>query len=671
MTTAQSQARLIEAVAKFNVLHQEKYHHHYEDPADATLSQIIDAHKHYVESGKTGEFTLARRDGGNIVFLLRHGHSSFEKPKQIRFDSNLAKPMRLALSGKSGTVVGLDYRGMTVVAAYEPVAHLNLGIVAKIDLAEVRAPFLRAGAIAGVLAVLVILLGVSLFIRLSSPIIKTMEERTFELEKINEELSRLALIVESSDDAIISKTLDGIIVSWNKGAEKLFGYTKMEVKGKSISILVPPNRPDEMLGILKKIKRGEPVDHYETLRQRKDGSIIDVYLTSSPVKNEQGEIVGVSTISRDITDHKLAEKALQDSEQRFRNLVENSLLGISIIQNNRIIYQNSEQEKLLGPLPREPLLADRENIHPDDVEKLRQFHQAVISGKVRAQDTDFRFYYPDNTNNTLAMKWIQCRASIIEYQGEEAMLVCIMDVSRSKELERLLRIQDKMSSLGRVAAGIAHEIRNPLSGINIYLNTLEKIYDKRESLEKVKAILGKIQSASIKIEAVIRRVMDFSKPSEPKFVLTDINKPIKEAVNLSAVTLRKRGIKIEKTLASDLPLCQADPNLIEQVILNLITNATEAMKDMRKGKKIEITSSIGKNCILIMVSDSGPGVPLAMRDKVFDPFYSTKNGSTGIGLSICHRIVTDHGGSLDISESRWGGAEFRIELPIKKGIGDT
>jgi PAS domain S-box-containing protein len=366
-------------------------------------------------------------------------------------------------------------------------------------------------------------------------------------------------------------------------------------------------------------------------------------------------------------DHKKADKALSESERRFRHLIENSPLGICIFKNNQIIYQNPAQEKLLGPLPREPLIANLKNIHTDDVEKLRQFYRAVISGKVKTQDTDFRFYYPDYTNNTVTMKWIKCRGSIIEYQGEEAMLVYNIDVSQSKEFERLLRIQDKMSALGRVAAGIAHEIRNPLSGINIYLNTLERIYDKKESLEKVKEILRKIQSASIKIEAVIKRVMDFSKPSEPKFVLTNINKPIKEALNLSEVALRKGGIKLEKALASDLPLCQADPNLIEQVILNLINNATEAMQDMEKGKKIEITSSIEKDCILITVSDSGPGVPLDMKDQLFDPFYSTKKNGTGIGLSISNRIVTDHGGSMDISKSRWGGAEFKIELPLKKG----
>ena len=142
---------------------------------------------------------------------------------------------------------------------------------------------------------------------------------------------------------------------------------------------------------------------------------------------------------------------------------------------------------------------------------------------------------------------------MIEYHGNDAILFHAMDVTRTRELENLVRIQDKMASLGRVAAGIAHEIRNPLSGINIYLNTLEKIYNRDGSLDKVNTILEHLQSASYKIETVIKRVMDFAKPSEPKFVLIDINKSIDEAINLSAVTLRKSGVKIDKCLGQTLP----------------------------------------------------------------------------------------------------------------------
>ncbi|MBW1789577.1 MAG: GHKL domain-containing protein, partial [Deltaproteobacteria bacterium] len=246
-------------------------------------------------------------------------------------------------------------------------------------------------------------------------------------------------------------------------------------------------------------------------------------------------------------------------------------------------------------------------------------------------------------------------------------LVNAMDITRFKELEHLLGIQDKMASLGHVAAGIAHEIRNPLSGINIYLNTLERIYDRADSLDMVGEILEKLQSASGRIESVIKRVMDFSKPSAPNLVWKDLNEPIEEAVSLSSVTLRKRGIQLESALAQDLPPCLVDRQLIEEAVLNLIINAAEAMKNASGDKKINITSSLENDSVIVMVSDSGPGVPMQFKEAIFDPFYTTKEDSTGIGLSIARRIITDHGGSLECTESQWGGAQFTVILPLNSG----
>ncbi|MFC1839342.1 PAS domain S-box protein [Thermodesulfobacteriota bacterium] len=368
-----------------------------------------------------------------------------------------------------------------------------------------------------------------------------------------------------------------------------------------------------------------------------------------------------------ITERKWTSDALIKSERRFRDLIEYSPIGICIIQDDQIVYQNPEQEKLLGPLPRISKLLDYENIHPDDVVKVKEFYQNLNSNEVQSQETEFRFYPEDENGNRLDMKWSYCRASPIEYHGRKAILVNMMDVTRAKELENILRIQDKMSSLGRVAVGIAHEIRNPLSGINIYLNTMEKMYDRGERPERLKQIFKQLQSASNKIESVIRRVMDFSRPSEPHFVSTDINHPIEEAIDLSSVTLRKRGIKLEKALSGDIPLCKADPQLIEQVLLNLITNATEAMKNVEGEKRIGVTSFMENDCITVRVIDSGSGVPFHVKEIIFDPFYTTKNGSTGIGLSLCRRIISDHGGFLNVYQSEWGGAEFRIEIPLAKG----
>jgi len=379
-------------------------------------------------------------------------------------------------------------------------------------------------------------------------------------------------------------------------------------------------------------------------------------------KLSSGEIVAVY---QDVTEQKMAQKSLEESEKRFRDLVENSLTGISIVQDNRVVYQNQAQELLLGPLPRSYLLADLGKIHSDDVETVKRLSQKIDQGEIQTLETDFRFYPKGPKKGSKNLKWVYCRALVTDYRGKEAILVNMIDMTKAKELEHLLTIQDKMASLGRVAAGMAHEIRNPLSGINIYLNTLKKLHHKKGSEEKVKQILGQIQSASHKIESVIRRVMDFAKPGEPKLALTDLNRPVTEAINLSAVTMRKSGIVLEKILSENLPSCKADPTLIEEMILNLLNNAAGAMKTMEAGKRIVVTSSVEGDGIVLTVSDSGPGIAAEIKDKIFDPYFTTKSDGTGIGLSISHRIVMDHGGSLTVSDSDLGGAEFRIEIPVK------
>jgi hypothetical protein len=171
--TAKSQARLIEAIARFDAKYSKDYP---KGAREATLSQVVDAHRHYRGFGKTGEFTLSRRDGDDIVFLLSHRHSNLRTPKSVPFDSGLAEPMVLALSGESGTIIGLDYRGATVLAAYEPVRELDLGIVAKIDLEEIRAPFIRAGLLSGLVAVLAVVAGSAFFVRIANPLSEELQK---------------------------------------------------------------------------------------------------------------------------------------------------------------------------------------------------------------------------------------------------------------------------------------------------------------------------------------------------------------------------------------------------------------------------------------------------------------------------------------------------------------
>lgn len=365
------------------------------------------------------------------------------------------------------------------------------------------------------------------------------------------------------------------------------------------------------------------------------------------------------------------EAALKKSEQRFRDLIENSIAGISIVQNNQIVYQNQEQKKLLGPLPRTYVLGDYENIHPDDVKMVMQANKDIQLGKIPNLDLDFRLIQESSGKDNPVMKRIFGRAMRIEYHGNESILVNLIDMTHIMELEQLLFKQDKMASLGRVAAGIAHEIRNPLSGINIYLAALKKMVDKPGNLHKVDQIINQLKSASIKIESVIKKVMDFAKPGEPKFALIQLNMSVKDALNLTTATLRKSGIIIETDLDENLPACYADPNLIEVTILNLINNAADAMRNMETNKIITVSSKVIDDHICIKVSDSGPGVPNELKNKVFDPFFTTKNDGTGIGLSLCHRILSDHSGDLSVSKGELGGAEFRFEIPIKKDMSSS
>jgi PAS domain S-box-containing protein len=481
---------------------------------------------------------------------------------------------------------------------------------------------------------------------------------------LQESEDRYRSVFENSGAAVVIIEEDTTLSMVNSQFEKLCGWSKAEIEGKM--------RWPEFVAPADKLRMLE----YHRQRRNEPGAapseyefrFIDRAGKEKIIFSKVGMIPGTKKSVAsfiDITSLQLAEQAHQESEERFRDLIENSPFGISFIQKGKVVYRNPEQQRLFGPPSEFSPPFNMDNIHPDDLEKVRDLYQALVDGKTSTFQTEFRFFPMGRIGSKPDVKWVACRAIQMKYKGEDAVLVNMLDITRSKELEHFLLMQDKMASLGHMAAGIAHEIRNPLSGINIYINTLEKRCRKRSGAEREMEILEQIKSASFKIESVIRRVMDFSRPGEPKLVISHINTPIEEAVKLASVTLRKSQIQISTSLAENLPECQIDPHLIEEVLLNLITNAADAMQDMESCKAIEITTSLADDKIEIKVSDTGPGVPFHLRSKIFDPFYTTKSDSSGIGLSISHRIISDHGGSIEVGSSNGGGAEFKVEIPLK------
>jgi PAS domain S-box-containing protein len=360
---------------------------------------------------------------------------------------------------------------------------------------------------------------------------------------------------------------------------------------------------------------------------------------------------------------KNAEQAMQKSEQRFEDLVENSPNGIAIVQNNKVVHQNSTQVQLMGDLNFMDPAADH-RFHQDDLEKVEAFFAQILNNDLKQSELAFRFYTHDTEGNLSTLTWVTCIATPIDYHDQNAFLLIFIDMTEAKKFQQLLTIQDKMASLGNVSAGIAHEIRNPLSGINIYLGTIEKYFKNPDKIEKVNSSIEAARSASRKIESVIKRVMNFAKPTEPKFALINVNEPVNEAINLIRFTMNKKGIDIVEELDDDMPDCYAEPHMIEEVALNLINNAADAILQTRDEGVIKVSSQSDRGKVTLQVEDDGPGIPRDLREKVFDPFFTTKDNSTGIGLSLCHRIITDHKGKFTLKRSYLGGACFLIELPV-------
>jgi PAS domain S-box-containing protein len=348
-----SHARLIEAISRFD----ENYSRDYpKGPRAATLSQIKDAHAAYEGFGKTGEFTLAERQADAIQFILPFRHVGPDTPKRIPLQSNLAEPMRHALAGSSGTLIGLDYRGVKVLAAYEPIPTLDLGIVAKMDLVEIRAPFLRAGGIIGTMGLLLVTAGIILFFRVTAPM----------LQRITDSEERFRSISTAAQDAIIMINDRDQIEYWNPAAERILGYTPDEALGKQVHDWLAPERfrDDHRRAFPHFAASGQGAvigKTSELAALRKGGETFPMELSVSSLRLK-GRWYALGVL-RDITARKHAERLLQEAEARWRLLLNSTGEGIyGVDTNDRCTFVNAACLQILGYQSLDSLLG--KNIHP-------------------------------------------------------------------------------------------------------------------------------------------------------------------------------------------------------------------------------------------------------------------------------------------------------------------
>jgi PAS domain S-box-containing protein len=414
----------------------------------------------------------------------------------------------------------------------------------------------------------------------ASKIARNISERA----QADETRSRLAAIVESSDDAILSKNLNGIITSWNAGAQRIFGYTAEETVGQPVTMLMPPERFNEEPGILERIRRGDRVDHYETIRRRKDGTLFDVSLTISPIADSQGKIIGASKIARDITEHKRAQQALREAHELLES-------------------RASQLEKMIE----------------ERTAELRKSNEELVAS-----------------------------------------------LARQDKLTADLR--ETVQQLETFSYSIVHDMRAPLRSMRSFASFLESEY--RDKLDATgRSYLQRIMGSAIRMDALITDVLTYSRITSGETPLTPVNldELVTEIVeNYPQFQESAAAIHIKHPLP---PVC-GNPALLTQIISNLLGNALKFIPPDRAAR-VTVRGENGAGKVRLWFEDNGIGIAPEHQEQIFHLFRRLHRPDeypgTGVGLAIVRKAAARMGGKVGLESEPGAGSRFWVELDSPGG----
>jgi PAS domain S-box-containing protein len=501
---------------------------------------------------------------------------------------------------------------------------------------ETRSRILLAAAVIAAAG----LAGLALAVSILKPLRKRRAEEAL---RASEERARMAAIIESSDDAIVGKTLNGVITSWNPGAARLFGYSADEAIGHSIQMLIPPERLDEEPLILARIARGEKVEHFETVRVRKDGTHIDVSATISPIRGAQGQIVGASKIARDITERKSGQARLQAQLDRM-NLLDQITRAIGERQDLQSIYQvavRSVEERLpvdfscvcrydpvadalavirvgvrsealamaLGMGPESHIPIDRnglsrcvqgELVHEPDMAAVPfPFAQRLVEGGLRSLvlaplQSESRVFgilvaarvLPESfsSGDCEFLRQLSAHVALAAQQAElhGALQRAYEDLRQSQQTAMQ---QERLRALGQMASGIAHDINNAISPAALYT---ESLLEREPQLsERGRGYLVTIARAIDDVATTVARMREFYRQREPQMLLVPVqlNALVQQVIDLTRARWsdmpQQRGavVDLQTDLAPDLPAVRGIESEVREALINLVFNAVDAMPD--------------------------------------------------------------------------------------------
>jgi PAS domain S-box-containing protein len=467
----------------------------------------------------------------------------------------------------------------------------------------------------------------------------------------------LGAIVDSSDDAIISKNLDGVITSWNKGAERLFGYTAEEAIGKTVAaLLIPDDRQEEEPTILARIRMGERVDHFETMRRRNDGSLVDISLTISPVKDQHGNIVGASKIARDIAQRKKNELRLIEQARLL------DLTGDAILVRDRrdhILYWNRAAGEIYGYTCEEALgRISHDLLRTEFPEPLPQIVETLL--RTGHWSGELKHTCRDGSRIVTLSRWIAER----DQTGN-----AIRILESNNDITERVRAQEELrranQDLEQFAFSASHDLQEPLRSIKIYSELLGRELESKLD-GPARSYLEFLRSGATRMETLIRDLLAYTRAGEfeepPAAV--DANESLQAAVT----ALSSAATEASARITSDpLPTVRVHATHLQQLFQNLVGNSIK-YRSPERVPEIHVGAKRQSGYWLFAVSDNGIGIEPEYNDSVFGLFkrlHTTDAYSgTGIGLAICQRIVDKYHGRIWVESEFGQGSTFRFTLPI-------
>ena len=484
-------------------------------------------------------------------------------------------------------------------------------------------------------------------------------------EEIGDEL------FEQAPEAAVVLSTDGRVVRANKEFTRIFGHEAREVLGRSIDdLIVPEALLESAREYTNQLKQNGRVE-VETLRRRKDGSEIYVSLLAVAVSTRSGRHVLNYAIYRDITERKLAEERMRESEARFQAMADTAPVLIWMTGTDALCnYFNKPWLDFTGRTTEQEVGTGWiQGVHPDDV-------QGCFDGFLPAFDArkpfrmEYRLRRADGEYRWVIESGIPRYTGAGEFAGYIGSNIDITDLKRAEaerqrlhQLEADLAHMNRVSMMGELAASLAHEIKQPISAALTDAKTCVRWLrgDIPDVAEGCEAALRMINDAT-RAADVIDRVRSLYRRDTSDRELLDVNEIIREMIILLHDKADRNSISIRTDVDSGLPLITADRVQLQQVLMNLILNGIEAMKDA-KGELTVTSKRADDGQLLISVSDSGLGLPVGEVDRIFDAFFTTKEQGTGMGLSISRRIIESHGGHLWACANTGRGATFQFTLP--------